>query len=175
MKQSKTTLKELTHRYRAVLLKCALLNLAAFAVAMPAKAEDYPFKGDLTIDSDTQLSEEALYGNITITGGNVSISDNKEIAVVNTFSASGETTKLTISKGAGVYSQKNISLSDKVKVFLERGNSTGNDGWLKAKDSFSANNAQIDINYGDFGASRSDETQSAHTTRSEERRVGKEC
>lgn len=164
MKQSKTTLKELTHRYRAVLLKCALLNLAAFAVAMPAKAEDYPFKGDLTIDSDTQLSEEALYGNITITGGNVSISDNKEIAVVNTFSASGETTKLTISKGAGVYSQKNISLSDKVKVFLERGNSTGNDGWLKAKDSFSANNAQIDINYGDFGASRSDETQSAHTT-----------
>ena len=164
MKQSKTTLKELTHRYRAVLLKCALLNLAAFAVAMPAKAEDYPFKGDLTIDSDTQLSEEALYGNITITGGNVSISDNKEIAVVNTFSASGETTKLTISKGAGVYSQKNISLSDKVKVFLERGNSTGNDGWLEAKDSFSANNAQIDINYGDFGASRSDETQSAHTT-----------
>ena len=164
MKQSKTTLKELTHRYRAVLLKCALLNLAAFAVAIPAKAEDYPFKGDLTIDSDTQLSEEALYGNITITGGNVSISDNKEIAVVNTFSASGETTKLTISKGAGVYSQKNISLSDKVKVFLERGNSTGNDGWLEAKDSFSANNAQIDINYGDFGASRSDETQSAHTT-----------
>lgn len=164
MKQSKTTLKELTHRYRAVLLKCALLNLAAFAVALPAKAEDYPFKGDLTIDSDTQLSEEALYGNITITGGNVSISDNKEIAVVNTFSASGETTKLTISKGAGVYSQKNISLSDKVKVFLERGNSTENDGWLEAKDSFSANNAQIDINYGDFGASRSDETQSAHTT-----------
>ncbi len=164
MKQSKTTLKELTHRYRAVLLKCALLNLAAFAVAMPAKAEDYPFKGDLTIDSDTQLSEEALYGNITITGGNVSISDNKEIAVVNTFSASGETTKLTISKGAGVYSQKNISLSDKVKVFLERGNSTENDGWLEAKDSFSAKNAQIDINYGDFGASRSDETQSAHTT-----------
>ena len=164
MKQSKTTLKELTHRYRAVLIKCALLNLAAFAVAMPAKAEDYPFKGDLTIDSDTQLSEEALYGNIAITGGNVSISANKEIAVANTFSASGETTKLTISKGAGVYSQKNISLSDKVKVFLERGNSTENDGWLEAKDSFSANNAQIDINYGDFGASRSDETQSAHTT-----------
>ena len=101
MKQSKTTLKELTHRYRAVLLKCALLNLAAFAVALPAKAEDYPFKGDLTIDSDTRLSEEALYGNITITGGNVSISDNKEIAVANTFSASGETTKLTISKGGG--------------------------------------------------------------------------
>lgn len=98
MKQSKTTLKELTHRYRAVLLKCALLNLAAFAVALPAKAED------LTIDSDTQLSEEALYENITITGGNVSISPNKEITVANTFSASGEKTKLTISQGAGVYS-----------------------------------------------------------------------
>lgn len=40
MKQSKTTMKELTRRYRAVLIKCALMNLAAFSVAMPAKAED---------------------------------------------------------------------------------------------------------------------------------------
>lgn len=53
MKQSKTTLKELTHRYRAVLLKCALLNLAAFAVAMPAKAE-YPQE----FVSDTELSDK---------------------------------------------------------------------------------------------------------------------
>lgn len=30
MKQSKTTLKELTARYRAVLLKCALINAMMF-------------------------------------------------------------------------------------------------------------------------------------------------
>lgn len=53
MKQSKTTLKELTHRYRAVLIKCALLNLAAFVVAMPAKAE-YPQE----FVSDTELSDK---------------------------------------------------------------------------------------------------------------------
>lgn len=40
MKQSKTTMKELTRRYRAVLIKCALLNLAAFSVALPANAAD---------------------------------------------------------------------------------------------------------------------------------------
>lgn len=57
MKQSKTTLKELTHRYRAVLLKCALLNLAAFAVAMPAKAEDIVIgDGDTVIY--TRISED---------------------------------------------------------------------------------------------------------------------
>ena len=57
MKQSKTTLKELTHRYRAVLLKCALLNLAAFAVAMPAKAEDVVIgDGDTVIY--TRISED---------------------------------------------------------------------------------------------------------------------
>lgn len=39
MKLSKTTIRELTKRYRAVLIKCALMNLAVFAVAMPAKAD----------------------------------------------------------------------------------------------------------------------------------------
>ena len=61
MKQSKTTLKELTHRYRAVLLKCALLNLAAFAVAMPAKAED------LVIDAN---SSKIINKTDTCSGGN---------------------------------------------------------------------------------------------------------
>lgn len=49
MKQSKTTMKELTRRYRAVLIKCALLNLAAFSVAMPAKADVVIGDGDTAI------------------------------------------------------------------------------------------------------------------------------
>ena len=49
MKQSKTTMKELTRRYRAVLIKCALLNLAAFAVVLPAKADVVIGDGDTAI------------------------------------------------------------------------------------------------------------------------------
>ena len=68
MKQSKTTLKELTHRYRAVLLKCALLNLAAFTVAMPAKAED------LVIDAN---SSKIINKTDTCSGGSCGGSYNK--------------------------------------------------------------------------------------------------
>ena len=68
MKQSKTTLKELTHRYRAVLLKCALLNLAAFAVALPAKAED------LVIDAN---SSKIINKTDTCSGGSCGGSYNK--------------------------------------------------------------------------------------------------
>lgn len=45
MKQSETTIKELTKRYRAVLLKCALMNAMAAAVmltATPAMAISSP-------------------------------------------------------------------------------------------------------------------------------------
>ena len=65
MKQSKTTLKELTHRYRAVLLKCALLNLAAFAVAMPAKAEDVVI-GDGDTATYTRVAKEGQNNRYTI-------------------------------------------------------------------------------------------------------------
>lgn len=68
MKQSKTTLKELTHRYHAVLLKCALLNLAAFAVALPAKAED------LVIDAN---SSKIINKTDTCSGGSCGGSYNK--------------------------------------------------------------------------------------------------
>lgn len=68
MKQSKTTLKELTHRYRAVLIKCALLNLAAFVVAMPAKAED------LVIDAN---SSKIISKTDTCSGGSCGGSYNK--------------------------------------------------------------------------------------------------
>lgn len=72
MKQSKTTLKELTHRYRAVLLKCALLNLAAFAVALPASAADIVIgDGDTVIY--TRISEDGEGNRYTI-----KVNDNAE-------------------------------------------------------------------------------------------------
>ena len=65
MKQSKTTMKELTRRYRAVLLKCALLNLAAFAVVLPAKAEDIVI-GDGDTVTYTRVAREGQNNRYTI-------------------------------------------------------------------------------------------------------------
>lgn len=78
MKQSKTTLKELTHRYRAVLLKCALLNLAAFAVAMPAKAEDLVIDANSSkiiskTDTCSGGSCGGSYDKLNMTGGEFKI------------------------------------------------------------------------------------------------------
>lgn len=61
-------MKELTARYRAVLIKCALLNLAAFAVALPAKAED------LVIDAN---SSKIISKTDTCSGGSCGGSYNK--------------------------------------------------------------------------------------------------
>lgn len=64
-------MKELTRRYRAVLIKCALLNLAAFAVAMPAKAADR-IVNDGTYSntkSEDLIRVENSADNIIINGG----------------------------------------------------------------------------------------------------------
>ena len=90
MKQSKTTLKELTHRYRAVLLKCALLNLAAFAVALPASAadivigdgdtvtytrikQDYPDHYTIKVNDNAEKIFNDYSADLKMTGGNLVI------------------------------------------------------------------------------------------------------
>lgn len=67
-------MKELTRRYRAVLIKCALLNLAAFSVATPAKAEDLMIKNgdEITIDKGK------TYDSVTISGGHLTIRGTNE-------------------------------------------------------------------------------------------------
>ena len=103
MKQSKTTLKELTHRYRAVLLKCALLNLAAFAVAMPAKADTVTISAGA---EDTQIDHTGK--DVVITDG-----DFKNVSIVgNNFELKGGsfTDDITIINHGG-YHQPFYSLS----------------------------------------------------------------
>ena len=80
MKQSETTLKTLARRYRAVLLKCALINLAAFAVVSPARALD--------ISSGTYKDEEIRDTDITISGGTF---DNAMISAENSLKITGGT------------------------------------------------------------------------------------
>lgn len=71
MKQSKTTMKELTRRYRAVLIKCALLNLAAFSVALPANAADRIVNNGTYSNTNSQdlIHVENSADNIIINGG----------------------------------------------------------------------------------------------------------
>ncbi len=87
MKQSKTTMKELTRRYRAVLIKCALLNLAAFSVALPANAEDLVIKnGDnVTID------EIKSYDSVTISGGSLNAKAGLMVSSDQNITVSGGT------------------------------------------------------------------------------------
>ena len=63
MKQSKTTIKELTKRYRTVLLKCLLLNSFLFVGIETASAQETQI---------TERMENALIevrDNVRITGG----------------------------------------------------------------------------------------------------------
>ena len=86
MKQSETTLKTLARRYRAVLIKCALINLAAFAVVSPARALDISsgtYK-DTKIPADT---EEPI-SDITVSGGTF---DNVMISAENSLTITGGT------------------------------------------------------------------------------------
>ncbi len=67
MKQSKTTIKELTKRYRAVLLKCALINMAAFGLCVStAAAEDL-----IWTEGTKDVSATENYDSVNISGGTV--------------------------------------------------------------------------------------------------------
>lgn len=106
MKQSKTTLKELTHRYRAVLLKCALLNLAAFAVALPAKAEDLVIDANSSkiinkTDTCSEGSCGGSYDKLNMTGGEFKIdrlnTDNDSVGFYFSDASTISGGKLTLS------------------------------------------------------------------------------
>lgn len=106
MKQSKTTLKELTHRYRAVLIKCALLNLAAFAVALPAKAEDLVIDANSSkiinkTDTCSEGSCGGSYDKLNMTGGEFKIdrlnTDNDSVRFYFSDASTISGGKLTLS------------------------------------------------------------------------------
>ena len=58
MKQTKTTIKELTARYRTVLLKCALINAAFFMAAGTAKATEIPFEPTIKVLRNSLVGPE---------------------------------------------------------------------------------------------------------------------
>ena len=83
MKLSKTAIKELTARYRSVLQKCIVLNMAAFTLLTTAT----PARADLTISNGTVDWQDFYYlnhNNLNITGGIVSNSGIVGFDRVNT-------------------------------------------------------------------------------------------
>lgn len=81
MNLSKTALRELSAKYRAVLIKCALMNMMIFAGAlMPHAANAYlnfdPNTGTITVDQDSAL-ENSVENIKTITFGNGTILDGR--------------------------------------------------------------------------------------------------
>lgn len=81
MNLSKTALRELSAKYRAVLIKCALMNMMIFAGAlMPRAANAYlnfdPNTGTITVDQNSAL-ENSVENIKTITFGNGKILDGQ--------------------------------------------------------------------------------------------------
>lgn len=110
MKQSETTLKTLARRYRAVLIKCALINLAAFAVVSSAQA--------LNISSGTYKDEQINDTDITISGGAF---DNVMMSAENLLKITGGTFRGTFDTDTIPYY---VALSGK-DVTITDGNFTG--------------------------------------------------
>ena len=114
MKQSGTTMKELMKRYRAVLLKCALMNAVPFFNVGQAAAEDLIMTGnDAIVNEDgalvydnvsmadnasLTLTRDALYpatavqtSSFTMTGGTSLVSTNSDVQT-DTLTMSGNAT-----------------------------------------------------------------------------------
>lgn len=125
MKQSGTAIKTLRHRYRTVLLKCALINMAAFTVALPAWALD--------ISSGAHKDESITDADISISGGTF---DNVQIIASNSmkitggnftdmlFGASGDGLTITGGTFRGAF---NSGLTSNLNLF--GGNFDGLDWW----------------------------------------------
>lgn len=125
MKQSGTTLKTLARRYRAVLIKCALINLAAFAVVSSAQA--------LNISSGTYKDEQINDTDITISGGafdNVMMFAQNSLKITGgnftgmLFGASGDGLTITGGTFRGAF---NSGLTSNLNLF--GGNFDGLDWW----------------------------------------------
>lgn len=90
MKQSKTTLKELTARYRAVLLKCALINAMMFVGIGVANADPLIVSENENITA----SGQKVYDKIEVNGGVLSF-NNGEFMTAQTPEAREDVSSIT--------------------------------------------------------------------------------
>lgn len=165
MKQSGTAIKTLRHRYRTVLLKCALINMAAFTVALPARALD--------ISSGAHKDESITDADISISGGtfdNVQINASNSMKITNgTFNetvfsvangliSGGNFTNARIySNGSGTETDNGLTItggtfSGTISSFfgntlnLSGGNFDNIDWWDKGATNWNINSDKVSIN-----------------------------
>ena len=104
MKNSKTTLMELTRLYRNVLKKCFLLNLGAILISGIATAQVLPNKtvNDSEIVVDHPVNQfEPIYDTVTINGTLSVVADGQDasLAAHKVILNEGSTLNLTVVQG----------------------------------------------------------------------------
>ncbi|MBR1777395.1 MAG: hypothetical protein IJ752_02270 [Alphaproteobacteria bacterium] len=160
MKQSKTTIKELTKRYRAVLLKCALMNMAAFTIAFSAAA------APLTVGSGQSAAPDPdTYDYIEVNGGTLALKNGEFSTLRNDpssltdaeMSLSGASldmnspeftisnSALTINAGSQIFSRAVIISESELTL-----NSANSEMSFEA-DSFTINGSTVSMSSGGYG------------------------
>ena len=123
MKQSKTTLKELTARYRAVLLKCALINAMMFVGIGAANAESLTISsGIFRVPEDIDIPEGGykIYDQISIIGGKLIIDGDYEIYASERADFFGG--EISISGGeASIHANSRISIKGDTHITIQDG------------------------------------------------------
>ncbi|MBO4643302.1 MAG: autotransporter domain-containing protein [Alphaproteobacteria bacterium] len=161
MQQSKTTIKELTKRYRAVLLKCALINMAAFAIAFSASAAPLAVGTgqSATPEPGTYDYIEVNDGTLSLNGGEFSTLRNDPSSLTDgTMSLSGafldmnspsfaiSNSTLTVNAGSQIASRA-VAINNSSELTL---NSSGSEIAFEA-DSFIINGSTVSMSGGGYG------------------------
>ncbi|MCQ2581597.1 MAG: autotransporter domain-containing protein [Alphaproteobacteria bacterium] len=128
IRQSKTTLKELSAQYRSVLKKCALLNamaLVSVAVAAPAGASEVPFltKNDQVLSgtySNYTNTDKTLAGVATINY------DTTGVRIADNTTFTNNATQNSTSAGGAIKALNGFTGGDGIKF---NGNEAFDDAW----------------------------------------------
>lgn len=174
MKQSKTAIKELTARYRAVLLKCALINAMMFIGIGAANAASLI----VSEDEDITVSGQEVYDKIEVNGGTLSFNNGKFMTAqtsqaredissitngtmalsaalldMNSAKLTIDNSELTIGTGSQITSRE-IEVTNNSRLNLN----TVNSGELFSRiafeaDSFSVSDSTVSMSGGGYGIS----------------------
>lgn len=139
MKQSRTTIKELTARYRAVLLKCALINAMIFMGIGAANADP------LIVSQNEEITASpGTYDKIEVNGGKLFLS-NGYFMTAETEEARADTSSVT---NGTMFLSSNVELNMNSETLVINGSdftiSTGSR--IRSRDVEVSNGSTLNIN-----------------------------
>lgn len=138
MKQSRTTIKELTARYRAVLLKCALINAMMFMGIGAANADP------LIVSQNEEITASpGTYDKIEVNGGKLSLS-NGDFMTAQTVEAREDISSVT--NGTMSLSAAKIDINS-AKLTIDNSELTiGTGSQITGREIEVTNNAILNLN-----------------------------